>query len=462
MRCLVCNATDKWKNVDQFRLKPSGMCMCQGCGFVSYPSRYKSEADAKAYYKTEYRSHAPNVLNLYTGQRKLHYHAHFLKELIDDWQKEGFDKPVICEVGAAMGMVLNWFKKQCFPNSEIYGTEFDLYMRRNAWHEFKIHLTEDFDKSRKYDLIMSYKVLEHQVDADKRLREYVECLTDKGRMYISVPIWFESISNFGKGGFEIEYYYSTDHINAWSLTNFKAVLQKAGLEIVKQNDTYYDYTFLCKRNDELMNQPLVYDDPKVVLEKLEKIFLANKAGLDQDFEGATVHYPDFPYGHEGRYEKVRSKIHALGFEHIHENYLKHAIKCCPTSADLLVWVSDICMRYEQYQQAIKYLDLSLSMKPENPVALKHLGQCFREMAQRTSDPKEKLRLITEARSVVRYLRDISMSDQAESISWIYADNARLPTPHESPNKAPDQTRGPGVETVQGHRGEVDNRVGAQP
>ena len=52
MRCIVCDSTDKWKNVDEFRLKPSGMCVCENCGFVSYPSRWKSEDEIKKHYRT--------------------------------------------------------------------------------------------------------------------------------------------------------------------------------------------------------------------------------------------------------------------------------------------------------------------------------------------------------------------------------------------------------------------------
>ena len=459
----MCDETSKWKSVDQYRLKPSGMSICMNCGFVSYPQRYKSMQDAKNYYLKEYRKNsAPSVMNLYTGQRKLHYHAHFLRDLIDQWGKEEFHKPVICEVGAAFGMVLNWFKKQCFPNAEIYGTEWDLAMRRNAWHEWKIKLDEDFDPSRKYDLIMTYKVAEHQSDADVRLREYAESLTDKGRVYVSVPIWFDTLNNFGKQGFELEYYYHPDHINVWTRKLFETVLAKAGLEIVKDNHTFYDSSYLCKRNDALMTAPKQFEDPKDVIDSLDKIFRANQAGMDGDYDKAVEIYPNFPYGWEGKYEKNRSKIHAKGFEFIFENYLKPALDACPTSAETRLLVGDICMRYEKFKDAIKFLELSLRMKPENSEALGRIAKCFREMSARTSDREEKKRLRLEARNVERYRRDVSKQDEPDAISWIYNDNAKIEAPYEQASAVVDSTRVTGNEAVSGFQGQADDRMRAEP
>lgn len=463
MRCLVCDTTDKWENVDRFRLKPSGMSICMNCGFVSYPAKYKTPEEIKAYYLKDYRKNtAPNVMNLYTGQRKLHYHAHFLRSLFDEWKEQGLEAPVVCEVGAAFGMVLNWIKKQCFPKAQVYGTEWDLAMRRVCWHEWKIKLDEDFDPSRNYDLIASYKVAEHMLDADIKLREYATSLSENGRLYVSVPIWFGTLNNFGKQGFDIEYYYHPDHINVWSQKLWEAVLAKAGLEIIKSNHTYYDSTYLCKRNDALMSAPRQYENPQDILSAMDKIFKANQAGMDGDYDKAVEIYPNFPYAWEGRYEKNRSKIHERGFEFIHNEFLKPALEACPNSAETRTIVADVCMRYEQYQLAMKYLDLSLKMKPENPDSIKRLMICFSELAQRTQDQEEKESLILQARDVAKYLRDVSKQDEAEAISWIYNFDARIAAPHEPTSPTADSTRVSRTETLPRQHGQADNRSGAQP
>jgi len=156
-----------------------------------------------------------------------------LLKLLKKWKDEGKPKEVF-EEGSAFGMVLNEIKT-AVPNLNVSGSEWGQKFRRNAYHEYGIALGDKFDDSKKHDLIISYKVAEHMIDADKELRKYAENLTEEGLLYISVPAWFDKMTNFGVSGWSIEYYYHPDHINVWTKKLFETVLKKAGLEIVKQN-----------------------------------------------------------------------------------------------------------------------------------------------------------------------------------------------------------------------------------
>ncbi len=233
MRCIVCDHTE-WKNVDQVRIKPQGLSQCTHCGFFSYPDKYKTEEEIKEHYRKEYRG-APTVHNALTGERKLHYHDSFLSPLFQSWKEQGLTNPVIGEIGSAMGMFLNWIKQQ-IPGAEVHGTELTTTFRRVAKHEFGIDLVEDFDFTKQYDMIASYHVLEHQLDADVMLKKYRDCLKDSGVMYLSTPVWFREALNFGAPGFDIEYYWAPDHINAWSEGHLEYIIQKAGLQIIFKND----------------------------------------------------------------------------------------------------------------------------------------------------------------------------------------------------------------------------------
>ena len=193
MRCPACNGTE-WKNVDQYRVKPEGMSACQNCFFVSYPKKYKTEEEIKEYYRKEYRQ-PPTAANLFSGERKLYYHEVILKPLIEEWKAQGLTKPVVGEVGSAIGMFLNWMKIK-MPEAEIHGTELTTSFRRVAFHEFGIQLNEEFDFTRRYDLVVSYHVLEHQLDPDIMLARYAHTLSERGVMYLSTPVWFREATNF--------------------------------------------------------------------------------------------------------------------------------------------------------------------------------------------------------------------------------------------------------------------------
>ena len=247
MECINCHSND-WEVVDQYRLKPKQMSICKNCGMVSYPSLWKEKSEILEHYKKDYRP-APTSNNIFTGQKKLYYHEAFLK----DWIKEQNDKdlkPKILEIGAAFGMVLNWFR-MVVKGCGIFGTELTESFKRVCYHEYQIKLDDDFDDSIKYDLIMTYKVAEHQLDFDKELLRYRKCLSENGRLYISVPTWFDSMTNFGMAGFDLEYYYDTNHINVWTRNIFEGMLAKAGFKIEKQDHFIYDSTYLCSVLQEL-------------------------------------------------------------------------------------------------------------------------------------------------------------------------------------------------------------------
>lgn len=409
------------------------MHICMNCGFVSYPELYKTEAEIKKHYAADYRP-APTINNAYTGQKKLNIHAAFLKETFDAWKKAGIKKPVICDVGAAYGVFLNWVRG-IFPDADLSGTEYALAYRRNAWHEYNLKLDIDFDKSKKYDLISSFKVAEHQLDVDLRLREYIECLNPEGLIYISVPIWFERMTNFGADGFDLEYYYDPNHINVWSQKHFRTLLKKVGLEIIKDDHWMYDSTFLCKRNDELMKEKPEFEHPTDIKQIMKAIKAAAVAFESGQHQVAIKNYQNFPIAWVSYYEANRQQAHLSGqgnppLEYIKANFIDPALKACPLSLEILRLAMDIHMRYEDYETAARWAQKALELRPNHVVFLMALTQCFRQIGARSTNPEDKIKMITEARECARYMRDIDMQIRPEATNWIYKDNADLPMPHE--------------------------------
>lgn len=433
MRCVICDSTDKWNNVDQFRIAPAGMCMCGTCGFITYPDRHASEEDIKSYYKLDYRP-APNVNNAYTGQRKLNIHSAFLTDLFKSWKEDGREEIVVSEIGAAYGMFLNWIRT-VFPKAELSGTEYALAYRRNAYHEYGIRLDVDFDRTKKYDLISSFKVAEHQMDVDLRMREYVECLKDDGVMYVSVPTWLGRMTNFGKEGFDLEYYYHKDHINVWTEKLWETLLAKVGLEVIKKDKWMYDETYLCVRNDALMEMPRAYEEPNDILQRLKAIKTAALLAMDNRFDEAVNAYPDFPNAWVNRYEKHRALGHKHGqemepFDFAWKNYVAPALRNCQYSIDVNRLATDVYMRYDRFEAAIELINKMLEVRPNNAAFILAMSHCLRQLGLKTKDAKLKHKMLAEARDCCRYLQDTDLQSKPEAVNWIYQDNALLPTPFE--------------------------------
>lgn len=420
MQCFNCGSSN-WENIDQYRIKPTGMSMCLCCGAISYPSKWKSEEEIKKHYRSSYRT-PPTHNNIFAGERKNHFHHAFLNDLFKTWKEEN-KKPVICESGAAFGMALNLFK-QIFPNAELYGTELTTSFRRNAFHEFGIRLDEDFDVTKKYDLIMSYKVLEHQLDPRKELTKFRTCLNDDGLLYISVPTWFNSMINFGQAGFDLEYYYDPNHVNVWTLPMFETLLKSCGFEIVKEDHIIYADTYLCKKSKDFNIADFHKEDIPLLKSNLQKIYDCYFLTLDNKFDEAIKLWPDYPQAWINHLEFSRKEL-AKGWALFEENYVEPMIKACPFSPDVLITACDFAMRAKEWKVALDYCEQALKAKPENPTSLYHMTNIMREMAIESKDIEAKTHYFLQAREVAKHLRKTSMQHFKEATDLIMLYNAQL-------------------------------------
>lgn len=432
MKCCCCGSSD-WKNVDEFRIIPKGMSICTTCGFVSYPSLYKTEEEIKAHYRTDYRS-IPKVGNLFTGTRKNHNHDLFLGPELTKL-KEAKENPVICEVGAAYGLFLHHLQKSYFPKGEFYGTELTTTYRRIAFYEHGMNLTEDFDASRKYDLIISYKVAEHQIDPHIKIRQYAECLAEGGLLYISVPTWFGQMSNFGLPGFDIEYYYDTNHINVWTRKLFETILKKAGLEIVKYDGLTYDDTYLCRRNDAVMKmEHPEFEEPDKIIEKMKGIKAAFEAMQRGDPPAALVAYPNYPEAWTQHYERKRAELHEhkqdVSFEDVLTEFYEPFKAACGDCFETWRFVADLAMRYDAYETALEYWQKCVYIRPGAGYVLGPITHCYRRLSEQAKDKKFAAALRRKSVEITRHWISSDLETRNEAINWLYFDLSKTKLPSE--------------------------------
>lgn len=440
IRCCICDAVDQWENVDEFRFKqkyfnkskfnkvtelPYNMSMCKSCGFITYPDRIDSEEKLIEFYRQDYRK-PPNVSAMFTGQRKLHFHGEFLKELFKEWQEKKV-KPTVLEIGAAFGMVLNWVRK-AFPEAELHGTEITRAYRRVAYYLYSLNLTEEYDLSVENDLILHYKVLEHQIDPDKKLRQLALTLKPGGHIYLSVPTWFNRLSNFGDDGFDLEHYYHPNHINTWSQKNFETLLKKCGLKIVKENQVFYSSTYLLQRDDSLMDVKREYDNPDEIRKNLKLVKEAYLAYTEGRFEDCIKAWPNFPMAHLSAYENNRNAFHKEGFEAIKSKVIDRAIQMCPNDPVIACFVGDLYRRYDMWEDSISWFNESLKLRPNDVSALIQISQNLRIMASKTEEQVERWNLLSDAAGIMMFLRDSSFQNQYEAITWLMDDYSNLPLP----------------------------------
>ncbi len=421
MRCPICEGT-AWSNVDRFRLKKAGMCMCDSCGFISYPSKYKTDAEIKDYYRSNYRP-APTSGNLFTGEKKLQYHHQFLTPLFEEWVKAGVTSPVVGEIGAAYGMFLNWMR-QAFPKADLSGTELAESYRRVAFHEYNFKLTDELDPTKKYDMIASYHVLEHQLDPDVKLREYASLLKDSGVIYLSCPIWFRDAYNSAVAGFDIEYYWAEDHINCWSEEHLHFLFAKAGLEIIAKDDIIYGNTYILKKSTKTTMKPTF--NPKKNLDIVERIFQCWNLIRDNKTSEAISVFPNCPSAWINHYEFNRA--HFDKNKASMEEFIKRSIEATPNCGDLYIFCGDILSRYERYDESREMLEKALATKPNNASVLMGIANTWRMKAAKEKDFKKRADYLIKSINILRDTMQLSTEMLPQALSWVYHDESQLPVP----------------------------------
>jgi tetratricopeptide (TPR) repeat protein len=436
---MICGS-DRWVNVDKYRAIKKDMHMCQDCGFVSYPERYKKQDEMKEYYKNSYRN-PPNINNLFTGTRKLHYHAKFLgPTVIKKWTEEKKTDPVICDIGAAYGLFLNWWSTlnnangPLFPDVKLYGTELTKSYKLNAYHEFGLNLSDEFDTSIDYDLITSYKSAEHIFDFDKHLLQYREALKAKnGLLYISVPTWFRIMHNFGVGNnFDIEYYYHPDHVNVWTEAQFRYLLGKCGFKVIQEDHIIYDSTYLCELCEPFEDESLIFSSIDYARQSLESIKKADQLFANGDFKGAIDTYPNFPGGWKSYYEKNRALFDKKGFESIEKEIIEKLPKIDEYNIEFKYFSADLYMRYQKWEKALEVLQSAAASKPGCPNLLMNIAHCYRALSKEhaiAGNQEKSWQFLADARKITRHLKDVDPSAFAEAVNWIYNDNSKLPAPY---------------------------------
>jgi len=414
-RCINCDESD-WENVDEHMHKPQGAFICRGCGLVTYDSIVDVEK-TKEFYRKEYRP-APTIQNENTCERKNHYHNAFLKPLFDKWKKEGTN-PVVFEVGAAYGRLLHMIRHN-FPEADVSGTELTTVMRRVAKNYLDIELNEEFDKTKKYDLIITYKVAEHMPNVDKDLQMYADHLKEDGLLYIGVPVWFNQMNNFGVAGFNLETYYHPNHINMWTREIFESCLDKAGLEIEATNFVYYDNAYLCFKKERPDGESWVpfRHHYKEIINRMKTIKEACTLFDQKKYLEAADKWNNYPVAYSHHYELNRKYFHTKGFEII-KSFLRDAIKNCPDSSYIVGFAADVHMRYNDFIEAIKLYEIGLKMRPNCPNMTLNLSHCFRN-----------LKRFDDSMHLCKILNNVSTELRPEAITWILHDCAQMPLPGE--------------------------------
>lgn len=340
--CSICDG-ENWEYLDHLRDhkywykrdfrasdEPVGFKICKDCGYCTY-DYIEDERLAESYDNQRKVMGAGNII---TCNRKNLYHDAFLSGVKI--------KGNVLDVGCAQGSFLDYLATTGVTDrSMLYGTEWSSSFSNWAKYEYNINMSKEIDDSRFYGFISYYHVLEHIQYPDKELEKAIELLEDDGLMYISVPTWFDTYENWdGVVLTEYEYHYHLNHVNVFSVQSLKNLLNKVGLEVIKEDGKMYAYTVLCKKADK---KAIVTEDYKIQIDKLERQRVATKFVQESKHKEALEVYPKYP---DAAVMMSLNKENMKNFE-TQDEILSEMMELCPESSRILSQLARLYFQWDE-------------------------------------------------------------------------------------------------------------------
>lgn len=438
MKCAICGG-DAWEDVDQYRFRKWGMILCKKCGFVTY----KNIPERPKRFSPVYRELAKD-------ERAFYFQAVILKELFESWikNKQNFS---VYEIGSDTGYFLNKIKNNTLNPHGIFnglkeslgGCSEYLCDRRNVYRETGIEIDPEF-KSGKYDLIISWHKETEHLDIRERLNKYKASLSPNGKLLLGVNVFFDQLV-CESGMFDLESYYcpctpnspySPLHLNFWTKDHLRQLFKDIGFKIDKENYDYIGGTYLLSVGESKDEIVLNSDS---VIEKLDKIKKLSDLVLENKFKECVELWPNNPSAIHGCYEIGRAQFHKQGIETT-KKFIDDSLKATYNHYSIHQMAGDIFFRYDLFDDAIDHFNKVLEKIPENPNALIAISNCYRAKANINQDVNEKIRFMLLAREYGLRLIQADSGSRSNAITWLFTDNARIPTPSEiisaNSNKSP--------------------------
>lgn len=373
MKCPICDALNDWRDINQLCPRQGfDLVMCNTCGFATY--RGLNEERLRDMYRQS--AHQENrklagTVDLFTKLKKLSQHRIFLRELLQDSPPRS-----VIDIGCSNGYLLKMLRDE-FGCPEVCGTEWNPAHAAFGRYGYQLDIRRDIRDfgARRYDLISVMHVLEHILHPDQYLQEIVEkYLAPGGTVYLAMPVWFDILGMpamtlpFEEGMAGL---LAISHINICSRRHILRLCAKAGLQVVKENYSYYGYRALLKKTTGIT--PAEFDDPGQLFEILQHQKKSLEAYRQGRLDEALAAYPKFP---QARLEQLVKKYPSACEESLQAAL--QALQLMPNVERLAWLVGTIYYELGQPDLAMRYFEMTCALNPPFIEAFWQMAAIFQE------------------------------------------------------------------------------------
>lgn len=249
IRCKICQS-GKYKIIkDTLRHNiKRNVLRCGRCGFV-YLEPKQEGGSVKYYSSRDYRKkYGPNLKKVATSQEIFDTYFPFQQKIFDEIKHIIKPKMKILDVGCSTGHFLAFLKGRV---QERVGVELNKeevnFIRKNL--DFKVY-SEPIEsvsiKEGPFDLITSFRVIEHVDDPAMFLKSIAKQLKTDGYLYLELPNLLDVLLSCYKIPAYADFYYREPHVSYFSKETLSMLLKKTGFK--GKVSTVQRYNFLNHMN----------------------------------------------------------------------------------------------------------------------------------------------------------------------------------------------------------------------
>ncbi|MBM09237.1 MAG: hypothetical protein CMF69_06635 [Magnetovibrio sp.] len=215
----------------RFTDQPTKVLICRDCGLVSLDMRKLRADDLGTYYSTFNHFEQPGQLveehrPLREGQ------VQWILDRVSHNRVRG----TALDIGCGAGYVLYLLNEAGYT---VNGVDYSPAMIRHLqtlyqFEGFQGAFSQALVKNRTYDLITSFKVLEHLMDPSGAVSDMAACLNDEGYLVIEVP------DSESPKPDQLPDFFAFDHLFHFTRTTLGAILERYGFSIIDSEQFDYD------------------------------------------------------------------------------------------------------------------------------------------------------------------------------------------------------------------------------
>lgn len=263
VNCPHCNNSSYY---NEFKLNGFNHVTCNNCNSVYVTPRLKDEYIDKLYTDSYYSEMFTNSMIPVFDKRKKILGEFKYKQILKLIKK---NKGSILDIGCGVGELIDVFKDNDWDCDVVELNPAAIKWLKNKGHNVHNVHFENFNTSKKFDVIMAWNVIEHVLDPKGFLKKSFELLKPGGLFVSEVPHGNSFLIDYCRetGKDPLRILQGEQHIMLYSIKAYEELHSNAGFKKILTKTNGLDYSTVLKINNQKIENNLVLNVQELIDKK---------------------------------------------------------------------------------------------------------------------------------------------------------------------------------------------------